>query len=122
MKFNWDDLIKGLNNNVDVVAGAAEMAKKAINIIGTIGSFIPGLPTKVENPITLIMDTIDFITTSKNDKVKIGIDNETALVILEKISKSTHNKIDDKVVCMIKAYIDCDDYDNNNEDKDNERK
>jgi len=56
------------------------------------------------NPVAgLVVKSIDTIVKSKNEHIS----NESTIKILESLSKSTKNDVDDKVICMVKTYLEC---------------
>ncbi len=57
------------------------------------------------SPIGAVLTIADAIVETKTKGV--GIDNNEVIEMLEVLSKSSHNKIDDKFLCMAKAYLEC---------------
>jgi hypothetical protein len=56
------------------------------------------------NPVAgLVIKGLDTIVNSDNETVS----NDSTIKILETLSKSTDNNVDDKLICMVKTYLEC---------------
>ena len=109
MNFNWNDVIDGLDNGLDVVADVAAMipggqgvalaAKTLDNVVEKVNK------KNQKNPLDTSLNIIKAVTESKNSNV--GIDNDFVIDLLENVAKSSKNKIDDQLICLIKAYLQC---------------
>ena len=56
------------------------------------------------NPVAgLVVKSIDTIVSSKNE----SISNDSTIKILEHLSRSTKNDVDDKLICIVKSYLEC---------------
>jgi hypothetical protein len=56
------------------------------------------------NPVAgLVVKSIDAIVNSSNENVS----DKSVLNILQSISNDTTNKVDDKLICMVKSYLEC---------------
>ena len=56
-------------------------------------------------PIGAALAITDALVETKTKCV--GIDNNEVIKLLESIAKSTHNKVDDRLICIVKTYLEC---------------
>ena len=56
-------------------------------------------------PVGLAINVLDTVV----DKVNTndGVKDDEVIKVLETLSKSTHNKLNDKFICIAKAYLKC---------------
>lgn len=80
--FSWNDVLDGLDEGLDVV-----------EVLGA------------GTPVGAIATIADSIVESKTKGVKI--DNNDTIMLLEKLTKSTGNDLDDDIICVIKALLEC---------------
>jgi hypothetical protein len=83
MSWSWDDVLEGADVALDigkVVAGAT--------------------------PLGAGLQILDMVVESQTKDVKI--ENSDVIDYLQVIAKSTGNGVDDKLICMVKSYIECD--------------
>lgn len=56
-------------------------------------------------PVGVAVTVLDTIVDKSNTDE--GIKDNDVIQVLETLAKSSHNKVDDKLVCMVKAYLQC---------------
>lgn len=59
----------------------------------------------IGTPVGLALNVLDAVVSK--DNVGSGVDDEAVVALLEKVAGSTQNKVDDKLLCMVKAYLQC---------------
>ena len=59
----------------------------------------------VGTPVGAVIAIADAVVDSRTKGA--GVDNEEVIALLTTLSKSTHNKVDDKLLCMCEAYLKC---------------
>ncbi|RLA83623.1 MAG: hypothetical protein DRG78_03815 [Epsilonproteobacteria bacterium] len=64
---------------------------------------IGNLVTTVNPVAGMVIKGINAIVKSDNE----SISNSSTIDILESLSKSTDNNVDDKLICIVKAYLEC---------------
>jgi len=90
MKWTWNDVLKGADKALDV------------------GKLLAGA-----TPLGAGLQILDMVVESKTKDVSIK--NEDVIEYLQVIAKSTGNGVDDKLICMVNAYIECDRKEENND-------
>lgn len=106
MDFTWDEMLNGLDSSLEVVK--------------TVAAIVPGgqavaagaalLDTVVEkandkSPVDVANNILEAATKSQTKRV--GVNNVDILSLLDTVAKSTHNKVDDKLLCIVKSYLEC---------------
>ena len=121
MRFSWNDVLDGLDEGLDIakkvaaiVPGGQEVALglTALDAVvetvnkDTNDNKIHNKIEKYSTPIDTSLTIIDAIVESKTKGVNIN--NDDILNYLETFAKSTGNNVDDQLVCIVKAYLECD--------------
>jgi len=106
MNFTWDEMLDGLDTSLDVVKTVAAIVPGGQSV--ALGASV--LDTVVEkvnekDPVETSISILEAATKSQTKNV--GINNDIVLTILNTVASSTHNKIDDKLLCLVKSYLEC---------------
>lgn len=120
--FGWKDVLAGLDEGLDVaktiaalvpggqgiavgLSAADVLVSKANRIINKDESNNP--KQTLPAPIQTSLDILEGVVKAKDNGSGVKIDNNAVVSLLEIIAKSSGNGLDDKIVCVIKAYINC---------------
>ena len=112
--FGWKDLLAGLDGGLDVAKTIASVIPggqgiaaglSALDVVVSKANETYG--KKLPEPIQASLSILEGIVQSKDNGSGVKIDNMAALSILEVIAKSSGNALDDRIICIIKAYIGC---------------
>ena len=120
--FGWKDVLAGLDEGLDVAKTITALVPGGQGIAVGL-SAVDVLVSKVNKsinkdeynnpkqtlpaPIQTSLDILEGVVKAKDNGSGVKIDNNAVVSLLEIISKSSGNGLDDKIVCMIKAYINC---------------
>lgn len=63
-------------------------------------------------PVGLAVNVLDAVVDNVNEGN--GVMDQEVLDLLEVAAKSSHNKVDDKLLCIVRAYLECDNANNTN--------
>ena len=131
--FGWKDVLAGLDEGLDVaktiaaiIPGGQGIAvglsavdilvnKANININGDEQNN-QSTKQQLPAPIQTSLDILEGVVKAKDNGSGVKIDNNAVVSLLEVVSKSSGNGLDDKIVCMIKSYINCTGQDSTNVD------
>ena len=131
--FGWKDVLAGLDEGLDVAKTIAAIIPggqgiavglSAVDIlvnkanVSLNGDEQNNQSTKQQlpAPIQTSLDILEGVVKAKDNGSGVKIDNNAVVSLLEVVSKSSGNGLDDKMVCMIKAYINCTGQDSTNVD------
>lgn len=56
-------------------------------------------------PVGLAINVLDVVV--DKDTNGVGVDNEEIIKLLKVAAKSSHNKVDDKLLCLVESYLKC---------------
>ena len=122
--FGWKDVLAGLDEGLDVAKTIAALVpggqgiavglsavdvlvNKANMSVNGDGHTEQSTKQTLPAPIQTSLDILEGVVKAKDNGTGIKIDNNAVVSLLEVVSKSTGNGLDDKIVCMVKAYINC---------------
>jgi len=106
MAFNWKNMLEGLDEGLEVVTEVASLVPGGQGVAASTAALdlvVENL--KDQNPLNTASLILDSVVKSKTENVLI--DNNKIIEFLEIIAKSTGNKADDKLVCIVRAYLEC---------------
>lgn len=123
-KFTWGDVLDGLDEGLDIVAGIAavipggQAVAIGAKVLDTVveaanedsgendaAKQIARHQEKYTEPLEASKTIVEAVVQSQTSGVAIG--NDDVIDYLEIFARSTGNKIDDKLVCLVKAYLEC---------------
>lgn len=122
--FGWKDVLAGLDEGLDVAKTIAALVPggqgialglSAVDVlVSKANQSVNGDEQNEQStkqtlpaPIQTSLDILEGVVKAKDNGSGVKIDNNAVVSLLEVISKSSGNGLDDKIVCMIKAYINC---------------
>ena len=113
MSFGWKDVLNGLDEGLDVAKTIAAIVPGGQGIAIGLGALdtVVGKANEVYGvkslpaPIQTSLDILEGVVKAKDNGTGVKVDNNSVIALLEVVSKSTGNDLDDKLVNMIKAYI-----------------
>ena len=113
MSFGWRDVLNGLDEGLDVAKTIAAIVPGGQGIAIGLGALdtVVGKANEVYGvkslpaPIQTSLDILEGVVKAKDNGTGVKVDNSSVIALLEVVSKSTGNDLDDKLVNMIKAYI-----------------
>lgn len=113
MSFGWRDVLNGLDEGLDVAKTIAAIVPGGQGIAIGLGALdtVVGKANEVYGvkslpaPIQTSLDILEGVVKAKDNGTGVKVDNNSVIALLEVVSKSTGNDLDDKLVNMIKAYI-----------------
>lgn len=115
MSFGWRDVLNGLDEGLDVAKTIAAIIPGGQAVALGLGALdtvvskanetygIKSLPA----PIQTSLDILEGVVKAKDNGSGVKVDNNAVIALLDVVSKSTGNDLDDKIICMVKAYIGC---------------
>ena len=115
MSFGWRDVLNGLDEGLDVAKTIAAIIPGGQTVALGLGALdtvvskanetygVKSLPA----PIQTSLDILEGVVKAKDNGSGVKVDNNAVIALLEVVSKSTGNDLDDKIICMVKAYIGC---------------
>ena len=113
--FGWRDVLNGLDEGLDVAKTIAAIIPGGQTVALGLGALdtvvskanetygVKSLPA----PIQTSLDILEGVVKAKDNGSGVKVDNNAVIALLEVVSKSTGNDLDDKIICMVKAYIGC---------------
>ena len=113
MSFGWRDVLNGLDEGLDIAKTIAAIVPGGQGIAIGLGAIdtVVGKANEVYGvkslpaPIQTSLDILEGVVKAKDNGTGVKVDNNSVIALLEVVSKSTGNDLDDKLVNMIKAYI-----------------
>ena len=113
MSFGWKDVLNGLDEGLDIAKTIAAIVPGGQGIAIGLGALdtVVGKANEVYGvkslpaPIQTSLDILEGVVKAKDNGTGVKVDNNSVIALLEVVSKSTGNDLDDKLVNMIKAYI-----------------
>ncbi len=114
MSFSWSDILDGLDSGLDVVEkiamvvpGGQAIVVGAAALDAVVESVNKDDVKKIEakdiGPVDTGLAIFESIT--KTSTSGVSVTNDVVLDFLETIAKSTGNKVDDTLVCMVRCYL-----------------
>lgn len=113
MSFGWRDVLNGLDEGLDIAKTIAAIVPGGQGIALGLGALdtVVGKANEVYGvkslpaPIQTSLDILEGVVKAKDNGTGVKVDNNSVIALLEVVSKSTGNALDDKVVAMVKAYM-----------------
>lgn len=113
MSFGWRDVLNGLDEGLDIAKTIAAIVPGGQGIAIGLGALdtVVGKANEVYGvkslpaPIQTSLDILEGVVKAKDNGTGVKVDNNSVIALLEVVSKSTGNALDDKVVAMVKAYM-----------------
>ena len=115
MSFGWRDVLNGLDEGLDVAktiaaiipgGQAVALGLGALDTVVSKANETYGVKS-LPSPIQTSLDILEGVVKAKDNGSGVKVDNNAVISLLEVVSKSTGNGLDDKIICMVKAYIGC---------------
>ena len=113
--FGWRDVLNGLDEGLDVAKTIAAIIPGGQTVALGLGALDTVVNKANETygakslpaPIQTSLDILEGVVKAKDNGSGVKVDNNAVIALLEVVSKSTGNDLDDKIICMVKAYIGC---------------
>ena len=110
MSFSWENLVDGLGDNLDTIGSVAMLIPGGQVVGGALLAIDKAIDknSNVPAPLESAANIIDATTKARSvEGTIIGIDNQVVIDMLKSMANSTQNKVDDKLICIVEAYLLC---------------